>query len=407
VRVSSAREKDTGSAQLEFELLVCCARPSPTDDVRTEIRRRVALRVDWAFLIRLAARHNLLPLLGWNLSTICPKLVPESVLRRLEENLSAVAGHNLCLTSELHRIIKVFQACSIPLATFKGPTLACLAYKNIALRPFEDLDLLIHRNDVLRARDALASIGYRLPSPLDRPGVLLLSEYAFPFVKQGARPVHIDLHCEIAPWFFSFPLDTVELIKRVVQVPLPGGIVPSLVLEDLILVLCVHGTKHLWSCLESVASLAGIINATPQLCWDEILTRAKDTGAERMLLLGCVLARDLFGASLPSIVDSAIGRDTRVGLLAAWVQDRFVKPTNNLETQTDAPWFHLKCRERFGDRFRYLARGVLSPEIDDVRCLTLPTSLSPVYRLLHPARILSAYTRSTVQRILSFAKASE
>jgi hypothetical protein len=123
-----------------------------------------------------------------------------------------------------------------------------------------------------------------------------------------------------------------------------------------------------------------------------------------MLLLGCILVRNLFGESLPKEIELAARRDRSVTKLAACVQDRFLRPSDYLASMVRAPWFHIQCRERLRDRIRYLARGILSPELDDVLFLTLPRLLFPLYRLLHPARILSAYSRSVLLRMLSVAK---
>ena len=61
----------------EIELLLCCARTCV--DSKTAARVKVLLRqgVDLAYLMRIARRHGLLPLVYWNLHKVCP--VPKDV----------------------------------------------------------------------------------------------------------------------------------------------------------------------------------------------------------------------------------------------------------------------------------------------------------------------------------------
>ena len=69
--------------------------------------------------------------------------------------------HNLFMTGELFKLLDLFGAHGIGAIPYKGPTLAALAYGNLALREFDDLDLLLPERDIPRARDLLIAQGFR------------------------------------------------------------------------------------------------------------------------------------------------------------------------------------------------------------------------------------------------------
>ena len=114
----------------EIELLLCCARTCV--DSKTAARVEVLLRqgVDLAYLMRVARRHGLLPLVYWNLHKVCP--VPKAVLDQLRGYFRTNTVRNIILTEELIEILKLLKTQNILAIPFKGPLLAALAYRNLA-----------------------------------------------------------------------------------------------------------------------------------------------------------------------------------------------------------------------------------------------------------------------------------
>ena len=56
------------------------------------------------------------------------------------------------------------QSQSIPVVPLKGPVLATMLCDEIPWRESCDLDLLVRRADITRAKDALMAAGYQLDS---------------------------------------------------------------------------------------------------------------------------------------------------------------------------------------------------------------------------------------------------
>ena len=59
------------------------------------------------------------------------------------------------MTVELNKILKLLKANNIDTIPYKGPVLASLAYGDIALRQFQDLDISINQSDIFKTKDIL------------------------------------------------------------------------------------------------------------------------------------------------------------------------------------------------------------------------------------------------------------
>jgi hypothetical protein len=173
-----------------------------------------------------------------------------------------------------------------------------------------------------------------------------------------------------------------------VRVPLLNGTVSALSAEDLLLALCVHGTKHLWERLAWVCDVAALVNSHEALDWRALFGRAATARVERMLLLGLGLARSLAGAELPEEVWSKVKDDEASARLASEAALRMFdgaeyRPAGFLRSVG----FNLRARSRARERLRYF-RFILTPTDGDLAALALPPRLSFAYYLLRPFRLL-------------------
>ena len=184
---------------------------------------------------------------------------------------------------------------------YKGPVLAACMYGNLALRQFVDLDIIVRRRDVFRASDVLQSVGYRPNFPLTRAqeAGYLRSRYAVELERDDGY-FAVELHWEVAPRYFAFPLDTERLWARLDQVSMYDTTVRTLAPEDLLLMLCAHGAKHLWEKLGWICDIAELVRTHRGMDWDRVAAQARELRSERILGLGLLLASDLLGADVPS-----------------------------------------------------------------------------------------------------------
>jgi hypothetical protein len=377
-----------GDISPETELLLCCARVR-MDALRTaRIRALCEQPLDWVGLVEVARRHGLDPLLHWHLSSLCPDQLPEEVASRLRERFTTNSVRNRFLAVELRRVLALFADAGIPAITYKGPTLALAAYGNLALRRFADLDLLLKKQDVLRAKALLVEKSYRprFDFTTSEESAFLESQYELILDRDRGR-ISVELHWEVMPKEFAFRLDQERLWQSAERVSLEGATVLTPAPEDLLLILCAHGTKHLWERLGWVVDVAELVGARRGLRWAAVLEGACRARSERMLLLGLSLAHDLLGAALPEDIRGRVRRDASVRALAArvwrWQLGREAIHPGLVESQV----FYLKARERLADRLRYVVRRFAVPTIEDWRWRRLPGWLFALYYVLRPIRL--------------------
>src|SRR5689334_3377923 len=93
----------------ENELLLCCARTDASPELVTRLRELAASDVDWDYLMRLARRHSILPLLYRLLERHASELVPSDVLAELKLQYQENHARNTILGAELCRVINLFN----------------------------------------------------------------------------------------------------------------------------------------------------------------------------------------------------------------------------------------------------------------------------------------------------------
>ena len=79
--------------------------------------------------------------------------------------------------------------------------------------------------------------------------------------------------------------------------------------ENLLIVLCVHGSKHAWEQLKWICDIAELVRTHPDLQWEHMLASASDLRCRRMVLLGLSLARQWYEVDLPAPVLCMIASD--------------------------------------------------------------------------------------------------
>ena len=344
----------------EIELLLCCARTQPSPEIGQQIQTLAQQSLDWSYLLQTAARHSVLPLLYQNLKTLCPEAVPKPVLSELRNFFHTNAAHNLFLTQELLKILKLFQDNDIPAIPFKGPVLAVSVYGNLALRQFGDLDIWVREEDFLRVIIDITAKKYETPFRQGWIGQLPLYKlininynvHECAVVHVDNR-VNIDVHKSLTrKSFFLFQLDFEYLWQRIELVDILGTEVSSLQPEDLLLVLCVHGSKHGWEKLGWICDVAEFVLVHQEMEWTPIIEQAKKLGCERMLLMGLTLANNLLDTPLPEIVHQSIEADSKSTLLVAQVYEELFHDSFIFNASSKFSYY-FRMMERPQDKLRY------------------------------------------------------
>ena len=373
----------------EKRLLVCCARTKIQPAIAEEIRMLAASPLDWDFLLSEAAENSVTPLLARQLPACAADLLAPSHLERLKDAARANAARSLMLAASLIKIVDAFRCEGIQAIPYKGPVLAAQAYGDVALREFDDLDVILRQRDMPKANDVMTTLGFRPKFPwIFSPGkasALVPGEYNY---RDENRRLMVELHTELTLRHFPVPPDLDHLARRLVPVALSGHEVSTFAPEVGLPILCIHGSKDFWERMSWIADIAEMVQAHPQLDWDQVFRCAELLRARRMLHLGLALAAGLLDAPLPDPILSRVRNDRTAASVASEVQSRLLSRAS--------PRLGAAGRFRFRRRmlpgalagWRYSIRLSVVPAEEDWMLMRLPRALAPLYFALRPLRLL-------------------
>ena len=347
--------------------------------------------VNWSDLLACSIQHRLGPFLHERLRAIPPAGITEDQQGALAGVAAAAARRSFAFLNEMLRLYRLFEAAGIPAIPFKGPALAWLAYPNFSQRTCSDLDLIVPQRYIPAAVSLVQSNGYR---PLfdamevevshDRPAP---GQYAF---MTTGRQLALELHTERTLRYFSRPIDLEAMRARLITLKIADREVRTFSVEDLLVMLCVHGAKHFWERLAWIVDIAQLVT-TCEVHWELLLQIADQTRSRRLLLLGLYLAHDLLGAPLPEPFLGRAQNDAHVRWLAGKVREQFADNSNTNFGVLPRAFFRLRSSDGRWQGLRQLIRLSASPTETDRSTIKLPGFLAPLYALVRPFRLLREY----------------
>ena len=201
-------------------------------------------------------------------------------------------------------------------------------------------------------------------------------------------PFTVEPHWSITARRFPFNIDYPALWTRARKVEFNNSKLLTFAPEDMLLVLCVCGSKGKWHRAQMVADVAEAVRRWPDLDWNTCFDRAQSSGSTRMLRLGLHLAHTLLAAPLPHHVIEHIGEDRGVPAIAAKVTKCYSeKPKPNAWTRQGAHIFSpllFSLRDTRRDKLQYLLRTITTPLTIHQQRFRLGKSMSWAYRVLVP-----------------------
>jgi hypothetical protein len=352
-------------------------------------RLRVALSkvTEWDYLLGAALQHGVFPLFYRRLTSDCFEAAPPAFFAYLRNLNKALARRNLKVTAELLQVLALLKPHDIAAIPFKGPVLAEVAYGDHNLRQFVDLDIIVRQQDLMRVIDLLHLSGYHLNYDLTKKQMLVHFRRTCEFSFKHPQKTMLDLHWRFLADYLGGGLDAEAMMARRVQVNLAGRTVSSLAPDDLLLVLCLHGTFHLWSKLGMINDVARLVQAQCPWNWPELIKGAQSVGLRRQLLLGLSLARELLGAPVPPEVVKEAEADPSVMGLQQRVRENIFMRSEEDAGFLEVTSFYLRTRDCFKDKIRHVWFRLAIPTVEDWRLVDLPDSCYGLYYIIRPLRL--------------------
>ncbi len=257
---------------------------------------------DWDALLRLAGHHEVLPSLYASLKSRYAETCPPGVLDRARRISLRTAAMNVRRLREAAGVIQSLQKEGIETLLLKGAYLAETVYRDAALRPMMDVDLLVREEDLEAAGRALSGFGYIPEITYDRrvrhaARIVNTISYHAP-----ERSLHVDLHLNLEPPASPFRMDPVGLWSRARPFAFEGVKCRTLSETDHLLHLCIHGAfRHLFYPLKTLFDLHLFLRRFgEEMDWESALRQAERWGAINTVRLCDGVLRSLGWAAPPA-----------------------------------------------------------------------------------------------------------
>ena len=376
----------------EHDLLMSCVRTAFSNH-RTDPPPALPEAVDWNRFVDLCEWHNVAPLAYRALPAACPGAIPPAAMNRLRNLCHNNTARSLFLASELSRILRAFESSGIPAYPFKGPALSVMLYGDPARRQSKDLDILIPKEALHRAMKLLDARGYKAQNALDgaRLSAHRRTEYEAAFFRRDGK-LQVELQWAVVPAYFGFDHERLGIWSRLEPRTWNGQAYPVLPPEETLLMLCVHGAKHLWCKLGWIADVAGLLVSPAPPDLTRTFELAGRCGVTRLLCVGLLLAKRLAGASLPENVSARIDGDLMAGSLSRKALDVVAKTPVNPDVDPARYLFYFKAKDCRLDQLLFAGRLMATLAAGEWNPSVLPDVLSPLYYLFRPLHMAGRHS---------------
>ena len=263
---------------------------------------------EWEGVLELAGREQVTSLVYAAIGGRDGGPVPDPVARELAESYERAARRAGDAFAQLAEVLRALHASRRQVVVIKGAALACSTYQNIALRTFNDVDLLARVEDLEAVDQVLRTVGYvpadRLPDHPERARHRELTYYD-PFW----RRLPFDVHWAYTSYPHLWELDYEGVFARACHVRADGGtvVVPSP--ADMLVALSTHLMVDLWQSrpkLRYLRDVSEVVSRRP-VDWRGLLQQVDAVPSLRSpLRLTLKVAADLLGAPIPSTILDAL-----------------------------------------------------------------------------------------------------
>ncbi len=393
------------SLRPELLLILECARHL-VDKKRSEsIRARTVAGLDWGYMIDGSYYHGILPIVYRYIFDHGSESAPDAFLAKMRQWFFRHSAQNMRISRELLMLVDLFDRNGILAVPFKGPFLAETCYGHMGFRQSMDLDILVRKQDEQKIKRTMLENGYRVKIPgNDVEGFEHLNPHHISYQRNGSG-IPVEIHTDVFKknrheGVFSLA----EKQHNLRRVKFLDSTLFDLSPEDLLLVLCIHGSQHRWDRLIWILDIAMVTTRHTDLDWRKFSAAAQQKGLGRMALLGLDLAQELFSVPLPDCIRRQVCKDRSIaGLKNQVLKDLFwrdVYRENSNPLKTDPPRFFYQIRvmEKWPDKYKvlmYMLGHKLRPNVRDKQSIPLPR---PLVFLVRPFRLAIKYIPDLIRR---------
>lgn len=311
----------------EEQLLVHCARLELSQERQLRLKLLLQEKLSWKEVLHKAQWYRVSALLFHHLRHVSQECnVPSWVMGKLQAVYIQNAARNLYLRSELGRVLKAFEREAIPSIMLKGSALLETTFTNPALRPMQDVDLLVPEAMAEYAYSIVRELGYR-PAASQAVQELTRQQHHHLAALAGEdnQLAVFEIHSHIVPRESSHYFNIAGFWERSRVACLDGAKTHVPAPEDMLTHLAIHffldRRFKSWFGLSQICDIAETLRRyQAELDWALLESQARG-GMSGPLYCGLSLARTLLDAPVP---EDFLEKIRPAGTSQA-VEERFVR----------------------------------------------------------------------------------
>ena len=279
-------------------LLICHLLGNSASKIRLDYEFSCFSDQDWEEFCFISRVHSVTELLYPQIKVIHTEgFIPEEVLERFKQFVYSSASKNSWLLKSGKEVVEKLLDNGIETLALKGFFLQQSVYADDEIRPMNDIDLLVRREDIPKAVEILNNIGFRMESHFDPELRNEDIKHVPPMWNDLGQLIelHWNLLEENEP--FDIDMDQVWAQKTCFADKLWG-----LSVEHLIVHLAIHGVyqHYLRLGLRSLLDLTRVIEKySEKIQWDLVASTARNWDTEKSLWLSLKLAERYLSVALP------------------------------------------------------------------------------------------------------------
>ena len=248
--------------------------------------------------------------------------VPNEVGEHLQAAYLTTMAHNLALRRELERVVDELHRHQIDVMLLKGAALVPLVHRDPGVRPMDDLDLLVHGDDLALADRVIRALGYTASESTPVANTRLgstrtaFSPHHLSALVRTDGKVTIELHHKLGSSGSAADFDVAGLWARAVPGTAGEAACSRPSNEDLLVHLCLHflvDRARLFSrrALGQLCDIAAVLDTfADAIEWDTLIGDAADRGYSLALALALETTAAVLDVCPPDGVVAALAPHT-------------------------------------------------------------------------------------------------
>ena len=354
----------------EDKLLEYCATIYSVGKTKNRLKELLHNNLNWPYILQESINQAIACLVRHNLLEF-KELVPQNIWKQFEEIYYATASRNIKIYREINIVLLSFNKENLKIIPLKGIFLAENVYKNIALRPMTDVDILIKKDGLPKIDKVLEGLGYKTSVNKKLASDAMKKSYmnSLDYFKPDKKSISLHIHWHIVnvsmpTYMYSKNIKMDRFWECAEPVYVANVQTLGLMPHHLIMYLSEHALKHSFDRLILLSDIDSVVKKyAREIDWKELIQETRNFGMEKQVYYSLYVTNYFLGTVMPDYVLSSL-KPEKINFL----ERKFFNSVINNNRNTKLCYFV----------YLNMVKGVINKIIFIFRTLFPPPSILPL-----------------------------